>query len=88
MDGESDRTEPRAPFVPRSVQHPKKNLVVFLAQVVVCLTVIVAAIVNLSLSNDNKTLWTSLLSATTGYLLPNPSLKQPWPAQGRLRASI
>lgn len=56
-----------------------KHLVVFLAQVIVAATAIVAAIYNLSTTDTNQTLWTSILSANIGYLLPNPSLKRrPW----------
>lgn len=87
--------EDAAPFTPISAglaegqrqrqlthsSHPRKNLTVFLAQVLVCLVVIIAAIYNLSTNNQNKTLWTSLLSANIGYLLPNPSLKAGWRGQ-------
>lgn len=36
--------------------------------------VVITAIINLSLSNDEGKLWSSLLSSSIGYLLPHPAL--------------
>lgn len=54
----------------------RKSHVVFIAQVLASTVVIIAAIYNLSTSDHNTTLWTALLSANIGYLLPNPSIKK------------
>ncbi len=53
-----------------------KALVVFVVQVVIVYIVVITSIVNLSLGHDDSKLWTALLSANIGYLLPNPSLKE------------
>ena len=53
---------------------PKAEIVYF-CQVVVIIGVVVACIVNLSIgTNEKDSLWSSLLSASVGYLLPNPKL--------------
>jgi hypothetical protein len=61
-----------------TASQPRKHSAVFVAQVLASTIVIVAAIYNLSVSDHNTTLWTALLSANIGYLLPSPSLKQGW----------
>jgi hypothetical protein len=53
-----------------------KAEVVFFCQIVIIYTVIIVSIYNLSRSDIDKTLWTSLLSSCLGYLLPNPSIKR------------
>lgn len=50
---------------------------VFISQVLAVYIVIIASIINLSTSTERKELWTSLLSACIGYLLPAPKIKQP-----------
>ena len=52
-----------------------KDEIVFLCQVIMY-TVIVVSIYNLTVGHGDLTLWTSLLSSSLGYLLPNPSLKR------------
>ena len=59
-----------------SAIYPGKSHAVFFAQIIASVTVIIAAIYNLSTSDHNTTLWSSLLSANIGYLLPNPSIKR------------
>ena len=56
---------------------------IFIVQVFVILTIIVASLVNLSISHHSAAhsvkkddqLWLILLSSATGYILPNPKLK-------------
>lgn len=52
-----------------------RSEVVFLCQVLILYTVIVVSIYNLTVSSENSTLWTALLSSCLGYLLPNPTIK-------------
>ena len=52
---------------------PKREIVYF-CQVVAIYMIIIACVVNLSIGNDNDTLWASLLSASIGFLLPSPKL--------------
>lgn len=56
------------------LKYPKQE-VVFFSQIFILYIVIVASIVNLSISNDNTNLWITLLSSSIGYMLPNPSIK-------------
>lgn len=54
-----------------------KGEVVYLCQVFVIIGVVIACIVNLSISTGEKdSLWASLLSASVGYILPSPSIKK------------
>ena len=50
----------------------------FIAQVVLVYIVVIASIVNLSISTDEHSsrLWIIFLSSSMGYLLPNPKLKR------------
>lgn len=53
---------------------PKREIV-FFCQVILIYIVVITCIVNLTIGTDNKSqLWTALLSACLGYLLPNPTL--------------
>lgn len=53
---------------------PKREIV-FFCQVILIYIVVITCIINLTIGSDNKSqLWTALLSACLGYLLPNPSL--------------
>jgi len=49
--------------------------VVFFSQIVALYIVIITCLINLSLTSGTQELWISLLSASIGYLLPNPSIK-------------
>lgn len=49
--------------------------IVFFSQIIVVYFIIGASIYNLSIENDRPVLWTSLLSSSIGYILPNPALK-------------
>ena len=52
-----------------------KSEIVFFCQVIVIYTVIVVSIYNLTVGGGNSNLWTSLLSSSIGYSLPNPTIK-------------
>ena len=48
----------------------------FLSQTIILYIVIITSLINLSLQNGDQNLWISFLSASIGYLLPNPSIKK------------
>ena len=53
---------------------PKEEIVYF-AQVIISYIIIIAGLLNLTFGVDvNTSLWMTLISGITGYLLPNPSL--------------
>ena len=58
---------------------PLKSPFVFICQIIVLYIVIIVSIVNLSLRECDTScdcnLWTTLLTSSIAYLLPNPSLK-------------
>lgn len=56
--------------------HIPKMEVVFFSQIFILYVVIITCLINLSLQNGDVELWCSFLSASIGYLLPNPSLKR------------
>lgn len=56
--------------------HVPKLEVVFLSQIIALYLLIISCLINLSIQNGNNELWCSLLSASIGYLLPNPSIKR------------
>jgi hypothetical protein len=53
-----------------------KNEIVFFCQVVLVFTVVIASLYHLSQDRKDRELWTSLLSSSIGYLLPNPKIKK------------
>lgn len=53
----------------------KPENTLFVVQVVAILVVVVASIVNLSFHTGNVELWTMILTASLGYLMPNPQFK-------------
>lgn len=53
-----------------------KQEVVFFSQTIILYIVIITSLINLSLQNGDQNLWISFLSASIGYLLPNPSIKK------------
>lgn len=53
-----------------------KQEVVFFSQIIALYIVIFVCLINLCLGKERNDIWISLLSASIGYLLPNPSLKQ------------
>lgn len=54
-------------------QFPRSEIV-FFSQMTIIVCVIVASIYNLSSSQENRSLWITLLSSSLGYVLPNPSI--------------
>ena len=64
--------------------HITKTEVVYFTQVVILYIIIIAALINISLSNDGNQIWIGLLGSCIGYLLPNPNLIK----QNVLRHSI
>lgn len=51
------------------------NQVIFFSQVLLIYIVVIACVLNLSLSTANQSLWSSLLSGSVGYLLPSPKIR-------------
>ena len=51
-----------------------KEEIVFFTQVILIYIIAITSIVNLTMEAKNDTLWTSLLSASLGYMLPAPLL--------------
>ena len=51
-----------------------KEEIVFFTQVILIYVIAITSIVNLTMDAKNDTLWTSLLSASLGYMLPAPQL--------------
>ena len=51
------------------------SVVAYVCQVIAIFTVILACLVNLSIGGDKAALWSSLLSGSLGYLLPNPKIR-------------
>ena len=52
----------------------KLRLATYICQVTAIFIIIIACIVNLSFSQDNEALWSTLLSSAIGYLLPAPKI--------------
>ena len=57
----------------REGQH---NRIIYYFHVVVTYIIVIACLLNLSLSNDKDCTWTSFLSACIVYLLPPPKLRK------------
>ena len=51
-----------------------KEEIVFSTQVILIYLIAITSIVNLTMEAKHETLWTSLLSASLGYMLPAPQL--------------
>ena len=52
-----------------------KGQIVFFAQMILAMTVIIASIACLALDKDNKEFWMVMLSGCMGYIMPSPTLK-------------
>ena len=48
--------------------------VIFFTQVILIYVVVCVSLANITLSAENRILWSSLLSGCLGYLLPNPKI--------------
>lgn len=64
----------RAEGLAMDVQAFPRKEYVFFSQMVILFIVIVAAIINISISNGKQEVWLILLSTGVGALLPNPKL--------------
>jgi len=53
-----------------------KQEVIFFCQLITSFTVVVVALLNLSLTDRDKALWSTLIGAVLGYLVPNPSIRR------------
>lgn len=51
-----------------------RSEIVFFCQIILLYTVVITSIYNLTVTKEPSTLWTSLLSSSLGYLLPNPTI--------------
>ena len=51
-----------------------KEEIVFFTQVILIYVIAITSIVNLTMEAKHETQWTSLLSASLGYMLPAPQL--------------
>lgn len=49
--------------------------IVYFAQLLICLTLIIACIVMLALHDSNREYWMICLSSTVGYIMPSPTLQ-------------
>ena len=57
----------------------KRRYFLFVCQMIIVMSVVLASILNLSLPSLNKTnreIWITLLSASVGNILPTPKLKK------------
>jgi len=71
----------RRPFSSREV--------LTVCQIVASFLIVIVALINLSLSDRDKALWSTLVGAGFGYLVPNPTLKQlPRLAEKRQNESV
>ena len=50
--------------------------IIYYSQVVAIYIIVLTCLLNLSISNDKDCVWTTLLSACIGYLLPPPKLRK------------
>ena len=52
-----------------------RSQITFLCQIIIVAIIVVSSVINLSLENGDKTLWSTLLASSLGYVLPNPTIK-------------
>ena len=53
-----------------------KQEVVFVCQIIASFTIVIVALLNLSLTDRDKELWSTLVGAGFGYLVPNPTFQR------------
>ena len=53
-----------------------KQEVVFISQIIASFIIVIVALLNLSLTDRNKELWSALVEAGFGYLVPNPTFQR------------
>ena len=51
-----------------------RSEVTYFTQIVIIYVVIIIALINISIGNDNEHSWTGILGTCIGYLLPSPVL--------------
>lgn len=76
MDTRSEQTAGSIKTQSSTIQclgKPENTL--FIVQVFAILISVTAAIINISLRTGNLELWTMILTASLGYLMPNPQFK-------------
>lgn len=56
-----------------------KGEVVFVCQVTIALIIIIAGILNITLTDNDTCLWSTLVSGAAGYLLPGPQIRRDEP---------
>lgn len=47
--------------------------IIFFAQLLICITLIIASIAMLALHDTNRDFWMVILSSVMGYIMPSPS---------------
>lgn len=73
-DGNKSNTSEKRDFSFCGNRVPK-NQVTYISQIIIIYTIVITAIIHLSLQSDNHELWLILLSSSLGYILPSPGLK-------------
>jgi hypothetical protein len=53
-----------------------RSAVVFIAQIITVLIIVITAALKLSLSDEDSSVWLVLLSSAVGFILPTPALKK------------
>ena len=53
----------------------KPDVILFTFQIIIIFVVVCVSLVNLTLQWGNQNLWTVILTASFGYIMPNPKLK-------------
>jgi hypothetical protein len=69
MSGRSDRWKLCCTKAP-------KDEIVYCCQLVIAYIVIIVSLLNITFTENNTCLWSTLISGTLGYLLPNPHLQK------------
>jgi lipoprotein signal peptidase len=54
----------------------QKEQIIYFTQIFIVYTVIIAAIINLALSETPCSIWGTILSGTVGYILPAPKIRK------------
>ena len=54
---------------------PRSKNVLFFAQILIIFTIVLASIINLSISNTHTDLWIALTASCLGSLMPGPKLR-------------
>lgn len=53
-----------------------KDQIIYCCQLAVALIIIVVGLINITFTENDACLWSSLVSASVGYLVPNPKIKR------------